>query len=370
MSASLTLPHNVLFLYLGRRGALGRFALELIQAAHEMPDLRSTIALSAMNESISEFAWLGKSLLTLNMFNTAVSPAIVRTFFASRRRLLRQIRDDKVSAVVTLMPHIWTPLLVHPIQSLGVKYVTIVHDAVGHPGDLTGLVVPWLRREARSADLVVTLSQAVSRRLLKLDCVRADKLLPLFHPDLHYLAHPFGRQWTGSTPLRLLFLGRIQKYKGLPLLLEALELLRAEGVRAELCVAGAGDIGSLQDRLTALQVEVINRWLSDHEIAALLTRHHAMALPYVEASQSGVAASAFGSFMPVVATPTGGLAEQVINERTGVLATAQTARSLANAIARLATDPGLYGKIVTYLRDTSSGRSMQTFLQCIATRLG
>ncbi|CAN0506422.1 unnamed protein product [Phaeothamnion confervicola] len=139
-------------------------------------------------------------------------------------------------------------------------------------------------------------------------------------------------------------------------------MLRAEGIHVRLGVAGAGDIDDMRERLAALDAEVINRWLDDREIAPLLARYDAMALPYIEASQSGVAAVAFGGCMPVVAMPSGGLGEQVIEGRTGVLAQEVTATSFADAIRRLATDRPLYRQISRCLKETAQDRSMHTFI--------
>jgi glycosyltransferase involved in cell wall biosynthesis len=355
-------PRRVLFLYLGRRGALGRFTLELAQAASVMPELEPIIAVSRMNENISEFAWLGKSLLPLDTFDSVLSVSNVRNFLATRRRLLRRIADDNVATVVTLMPHIWTPLLARAIRARGVRYVTIIHDSVSHPGDPTASVIPWLRSEARLADRVITLSRAVADHMTAGGFADPQRTRSLFLPDLRYGSEQAVKGWTADRPLRLLFMGRVFKYKGLPLLLEAIEALRAEGVQVQLGVAGAGDIGNLQGRLAALEAEVINRWLDDSEIAPLLARYDAIALPYIEASQSGVAAVAFGSCMPVVAMPTGGLAEQVIEGRTGVIAAEVTARSFADTIRRLATNPALYGQISRTLLQTAHDRSMRTFV--------
>jgi glycosyltransferase involved in cell wall biosynthesis len=157
-------------------------------------------------------------------------------------------------------------------------------------------------------------------------------------------------------------MGRIYAYKGLPLLIEAIEMLRAEGVRIHLGVAGAGDIRSMRERLAAIDAEVTNRWLDDSEIAPLLEGYDAMALPYIEASQSGVAAVAFGSCMPVIAMPSGGLSEQVIEGKTGVIAGTVTARALADAIGRLAANPPLYAEISRNLHATAPERSMRAFI--------
>ena len=255
-----------------------------------------------------------------------------------------------------------------PSRVGGAKYITIIHDAVGHPGDRTGLLVPWLRSEAHLADLVVTLSRAVADKLVAMEVPR-EKVLPLFHPDLTYGGLPEPRRRTGGTPLRLLFLGRIMKYKGLPLLIDAVEALQAQGVAVRLGVAGSGDLGAERVRLSRLGAEIINRWLEDQEIVPLLARYDAVALPHIEASQSGVAAAAFGRGLPVVAMPVGGIAEQVIEGETGILAADETAGALAAAIRRLATDAALYGRISAHLCRTAANRSMTSFVERIIAEL-
>jgi glycosyltransferase involved in cell wall biosynthesis len=153
-------------------------------------------------------------------------------------------------------------------------------------------------------------------------------------------------------------------------LLDAIEMLRADGLQVRLGVAGAGDIDVERERLTALGAEVINRWLEDKEIAPLLARYDAMALPYIEASQSGVAAVAFGSCMPVIAMPSGGLAEQVIEGKTGVLAQDVSASSFADGIRRLATNASLYAQISRSLEQGGPDRSMRTFIEHMLRRDG
>jgi glycosyltransferase involved in cell wall biosynthesis len=111
-----------------------------------------------------------------------------------------------------------------------------------------------------------------------------------------------------------------------------------------------------------LGAEVINRWLSDAETDELLARYDAMACSHVEASQSGVAALAFGNCMPVIATPVGGLSEQVIFGRTGVLAAAATPQAFADAVHQLVTIPNLYDQISAQLMQTREQRSMHKFL--------
>jgi len=292
-----------MFLYLGRRGSLGQLTLQLARAAATYEHLDATVTIAGVNEIAPKLDGLQDRIFRLETYRARPYLSLILNFPHARRRLLARLAHDRPVAVVTLMPHVWTPLLAPGIKRLGIRYISIAHDAVSHPGDPTAVLTPWLLRDAKLADLVITLSRTVADRLVSAHRVPVDRVLSLFHPDLHYTNAVLHRSRDRTRPLRLLFFGRILKYKGLPFLLDAVELLRREGLRIELGVAGAGNLDTERARLSALGAEVINRWIDDDEVGPLLARYDALALSHIEASQSGVAATAFGNCMPVVGMP-------------------------------------------------------------------
>ena len=355
---------SIAFVSLGRRGALCRLTLELARAANEAEGLNAAYFVSSGNELIGQLRRERLALFECDTFGAASPLAIARNFARTRRLLLDYVRLQRPLAVITLMPHLWTPLLAPAVRRLGALYATVIHDAAAHPGDPTGLVNGWLRRDAAGADLVVTLSQTVAQQLLDRGRIDRERILRLFHPDLAFTGPPARRPCPcPQRPLRVLFLGRILPYKGLPVLVEAMEMLRLAGVAVELGVVGAGDLGALGPRLEALGAEVINRWVADSEIGPILARYDAMACAHVEASQSGPAAAAFGSAMPVVGMPVGGIAEQVVDGATGVLARRASAPAFAEALHRLIADPPLYERISGHLAATAESRSMRRFVR-------
>src|SRR5262245_47841235 len=184
---------HLIFLYLGRRG-LSRFALELAQAVAEMPDFRATFCISRQNEIYREFARAGCRLLPADTFETA-GGAISKGYRARTlyRNVLGELRQQRSAGVVTLMPHIWTPLVAPSIRRHGFRYLTIIHDARRHPGDPTGLINGWALRDTLSADPVVTLSRTVTEQLSATGTVPRDRLATLFHPDLKFDAGEIGR---------------------------------------------------------------------------------------------------------------------------------------------------------------------------------
>jgi glycosyltransferase involved in cell wall biosynthesis len=354
---------RVMFLCLGRHGAMPRLTLQLAHAAAQCRELSPTFVIARGSELTGAFAFLGERLLAVDTIGSRSPVQAVRHFRAAGRRIGARVESDRCAAVIDLCPHLWTPLLVAPLRRRGAAFATVMHDATGHPGDPGRYLAPWFRAEARAADLVFTLSRFVAAQLARLRTAPPERLVPLFLPDLvHGSPCRSARRRAAGTPLRLLFLGRMHRYKGLALLLDALQRLAHGGVR--LTVAGSGAIAqATAARLQALGAEVLNRWIDDGEMGPLLARHDAVVLSHLEASQSGVAAAAFGSGLPAVAVPVGGLVEQVLDGRTGVLAAEASAPALARAIARLAGDAGLYDGICLNLRATAHGRSTESFLE-------
>ena len=372
-------PVRVHFAYWGRRGGGARMALDLAHAAVRHPGLSPTISISHGNELFAEFEALGPALFAIDTFASGHG-ALTRAWRipALRRALRERLARDRTQAFVTLMPHVWSAALAPAVTRMGIPYTTIVHDGASHPGDRTGLVHGVLMRDCRHADLIVTLSKAVAHALEGQPVATGKRIVTLFSPDMGRSvsggareappALAFPRNGSGM-PLRLAFVGRIMPYKGLPLLVEAVQRVRAQGIDVALGVFGEGDLAPARTGLDALGAEVENRWLSDDELSQILGRHHAVVLAHVEASQSGIVALAGAHGLPVIATPVGGLPEQVLDGQTGLLARSADAEGLAAAIARLARDEGLYNTICSEIRATTNERTFTRFLQKLVGEL-
>jgi glycosyltransferase involved in cell wall biosynthesis len=358
---------RVAFLYWGRQGALSKWTLEIARTMRCAADLEPLLCVSTSNALYSDVAKADPGLFAQAIFPTASGaltglyrlPGIVQQLVA---RLAAHGTED----LVVLMPHVWTPLIAPFIVRAGIRYNVIVHDADPHPGDPTALVQRWLLRDAQHAKTIVTLSQSVARRLVARGVTDPDRLAVIPHPDLKFDVTRKAKR-PQQKPLRLLFFGRVLPYKGLSLLVEAAEMLTREGVPISLGVFGEGNISPLRARLAALDAEVVNRWIDESEIPGTLSRHDVMVLPYLEASQSGVASVAYGAGMPVIATPVGGLVEQVEHGRSGLIARSVEAAALAECIRVLADDQDLYRNMTQHIE---AGRQQRTMAQFLSSLVG
>jgi glycosyltransferase involved in cell wall biosynthesis len=362
--------HRIMFLYWGRRG-LARFVLELSRAALRSSAVTPCISVSRQNEAFAAFARLGPSMLAVDTFRTSLG-ALAQAWRIPvlQRRLLKRLAEDRIQAVVDVMPHVWSPFIAAAIRRAGVCYVCVLHDHDPHPGDWAAPAMIMRHAAVSRADHVLTLSKFVADRLIEAGRMKPSKVSSLFFPDLSYGRSLQARKRPPGAPLRLLFFGRIMRYKGLDLFIEAIELLRMEGITVKVGVFGEGPVGANAERLSLIGAEVVNRWIAEAEIPPILERFDAVVASHIEASQSGVVGMALGAGLPVVATPVGGLVEQVVDGVTGIMAAAVNGRSLADAVKRL-LDAEVYAAICENIVRTRDQRSMDRFVnECVGTVAG
>lgn len=342
---------RLLLWYWGRRGGGAQQALALARALARRDDAEVALSLSAQCELLTEIRATGLAIDLVPTYRSAAGFAVgtLRVPMLARR-LRRQAQAFGADVVVSVMTHLWTPLVAPGLKRAGLRFVPMVHDAEPHPGD-PGLLWEWrLTRELDAAESAIAFSASVAAGIHR----RRPGLL------VHRL--PLGTPWAPGEAAAaaqraaeapyFVNLGRLRTYKGLDLLRDAWRLFQPRFPGARLLVAGEGDADALAPGLAALPgVEVQARWLSEADMARLIAAADAVVLPYREASQSGVAPLAHGFGVPVVATPVGGLTEQLRDGVDGILAGAVTAEALAEAMAQLC-EPGRRAVLAEGARET------------------
>ncbi|MBQ8046996.1 MAG: glycosyltransferase family 4 protein [Prevotella sp.] len=134
----------------------------------------------------------------------------------------------------------------------------------------------------------------------------------------------------------VLFTGSINPHKGIEYLCEAMTLLQDKHSTLQLIIAGKGRF--YFDKTSYEQagfVKIINRYITDEELAGLIKNAAFLVCPYIDATQSGVIMSAFALNCPVIATRVGGLPEMVEDGRHGLLVPPRDPSALASAIETL-----------------------------------
>lgn len=256
------------------------------------------------------------------------------------RKLYREFKPDLIHSqeepkdyLVGFLASVWK-----------IPMVLTVHDPRPHAGvdmqrqrwSRLGLYKRFLRWRA---DGVLVHGERMHSEALETGQFRGVPVRSMPHGPLGILATPPTEE--SSVGGRCLFFGRIEPYKGLGVLVEAIDLLWQRGVHAHAVIAGRGtDLArwkpGLQDRR---RFTLIEKYLSADEVRGLFQQCEVAVLPYLEGTQSGVAAYALGIGRAVVGTDVGSLREAIRHGRNGLLVPPGDAPALADALATILGDP-------------------------------
>jgi len=226
-------------------------------------------------------------------------------------------------------------------KNSGCKALFICDNVIPHertPIDKT--LTSWL---FKAADYFVVQSKSVEKDLLSL----------VKNPKYKFVPHPmyeiFGDQiekrearsmiGVGENESVVLFFGYIRRYKGLHVLLDAVKKA-LEKIKFKLLVVGEfyDDEKSYRDQIENLNLQndvvVVSDYVPNDEVAKYFSASDVVVLPYLDATQSGITQIAYNFNKPVITTNVGGLAEVVVDDKTGIVVQPNSSERLAEAIVK------------------------------------
>ncbi|MCK9160315.1 MAG: glycosyltransferase [Parabacteroides sp.] len=227
--------------------------------------------------------------------------------------------------------------IAHQLKKQGCKVITILDNVTPHEHKFFDKpLTTWFLHQNSG---LVTMSESVQKDLLAL------------YPEAPHLlkAHPLYNQFGSKIDMKkakeklhidenkktLLFFGLIRDYKGLDLLIDAVNQLDDS---YQLIIAGES-YGSF-DKYTAQihatrnpgKYKVFNRYISDIEVPTFFSAADVCILPYRSATQSGITSIAYNFDLPLIATNTGGLSENIEKPGVGLMTPEISSESIAATI--------------------------------------
>ncbi len=229
----------------------------------------------------------------------------------------------------------------------------------------------WLirtrNRQLRKADSFVGLSSeqaqefkdggvAPDRIRVIPQCLDENVFTPVSGTDKARLRHEIG---LPENELIVVYTGRLVRYKGLPVLLEAWKTICAQQSSGRLVLVGAGGVdiynceealhqyvqtNGLSDRVTFTgAVSNVPDYLKAADIYAFPTENEAFGLALIEAMGCGLA---------VLSTTTGGIKDFVEDERNALVMQAGNHDDAVQQLKRLLTEPDLRQRLGKAARET------------------
>lgn len=247
------------------------------------------------------------------------------------------------------------------------RILCIADNVIPHekrPGDLQ-----FTKYFLKPVDAFITMSRDVLKDLKQLTNKPA-----LFIP--HPLYDNYGATITkeeackklglDSSKKYMLFFGFIRKYKGLDILLEAMDDARMKQEDIHLIVAGEfyGDRAEYDQLIEKYQlkhrIHLFTEFIPNEEVRYYFSAADLIVQPYRSATQSGITQVAYHFGKPMVVTNVGGLAEVVPDGKTGFVTDPQPA-AVADAVLRF------FNSGITGLKENLQGEkkkySWDTFIE-------
>ena len=234
----------------------------------------------------------------------------------NKNRLFSHIENISFDYTIYTFYHGWNNVFIKLINSQ--KNVLFLHDPILHSGEDEKKKNKVFAQTKKMEKLVVLSQKFVSITEKNYQRKLGDVLyMPLGLLGKGNFEYNKLSKYNEDTPINYLFFGRISEYKGLKVLLNAYKKLN---VNCSLTIAGAGDFSEYEQMTKGLpNIKLINRYISEDEIPDLFNKDNCvLVLPYLDATQSGVISLAYMYGVPVIASRSGALEEQLDNGRIGL----------------------------------------------------
>jgi glycosyltransferase involved in cell wall biosynthesis len=182
--------------------------------------------------------------------------------------------------------------------------------------------------------------------------VEKDLLATVETPKYRKVPHPVYEIFGNGIPKKeareklkirdekvILFFGYVRAYKGLHTMIDAMKEVK-KSLRVKLLVVGEfyDDEEKYRWHISDAQVrdviDVVSDYVPNEKVGEYFSAADVVILPYLSATQSGIAQIAYNFDKPVIATNVGGLAEVVVDGVTGLIVPPNDPLKLAQAIGK------------------------------------
>ena len=323
--------NTVLIMCFSKSGSGPAFTLNLAKGFHKS-GCRVYCIIS--NSMVNIHEWQEEDNFRVLALDTGTRKTIVKKtcgLFLNKKRIVNFL-DKEIDISIQTFVHPWMQVINHWVNPK--HEMAILHDPCSHSGE-SKLTAALAFIQYKLAKEIIVLT----KEFIPIVSKKYKKALS----DIYFIRHGIFdsyRDYSYETNeynylkdgINFLFFGRIEEYKGISVLLNSYSSLVNCYSNISLTIAGSGDISKYRDIMDQLpNLNVINRYIDDKEIKSIFTGSNmVLVLPYLDATQSGVVPIAIDFEVPVIASDSGGLKEQLDDGNIGLFVIPGDVDSLTN----------------------------------------
>ncbi len=201
------------------------------------------------------------------------------------------------------------------------KIILNVHDPKPHSGEEDRVSAIIHNSLYRWSSKFVTFSN-YSKDQLQDQLRPGKKVVNSFLLPFTYYAHFRGKIPAKQKPTNISFVGRISKYKGIEMFIDAINKVGETNTNEKFVIAG-NPFGDYKPNYEGIKnpdsLTIIQKHLSNAELVEIIVHSKLIVCPYLDASQSGVIMTAIALNRPVLVTEAGGLKEYIVVGENGMI---------------------------------------------------
>lgn len=336
--------NTVVCIYLGRSGGASVYSYEMTKGLVE----NGCRVIAFVSKSVDNLEkWKALQLDALEMIDTYSGKTdfvknTLRFITKVYPELKKKYHGVTVDACYIPMDHFYSGYICSIFTNA--KVIKTVHDPVFHSTNRR--IYWWLVKTVSQAlhygkygrvDDYVILTRKFTEYMVKHYGIAYDHVHVIPHGIFDYYLKNSSDEYYDYDPHKTnyLFFGRIEKYKGVDLLVDAFLEIHKQNPNTTLTIVGSGNCDVFKKKVEGeASITLINRWIDEKEVASYFpeNRNVYLVLPYRDATQSGVIPIAMSCGVVVIASDTGGLSEQVENQRNGYLFKANDIKELESCM--------------------------------------
>jgi len=232
------------------------------------------------------------------------------------------------------------------------KFIYTIHDLENHSGETAKNIL------ARKYNHIILKSGNHIVIQNKSDFQLVINNYPRHRKKLHFI--PFGvleiyqsyNYKDIDVPASdIIFFGRISSYKGIEYFVAAVKKLKSDFPDVKAVIAGSGEFYfDISDIKNDSSFHIINKYIENDELVALINNSKIVVCPYIDATQSGVAMTSFVFNKPVIATNIGGFADVIEDGKNGFLVPVKDADAIYEKANLLLNHPDKLDAMNKYIQ--------------------
>lgn len=237
------------------------------------------------------------------------------------------------------------PQLIFILRLFNKKMIFNIHDFYPHSGENTSLFNKLFRKYlVQSKYNIVIHNKCDFNKIVNENPSKRNKInyIPIGSIELYKGFCGTSNMELNELQSDILFFGRIAAYKGIQYLVKATEIVMSSIPNIKVTIAGSGDYDfDISLYTNHPNFSIINTFLSNGVLADLIANTKIVVCPYTDATQSGVALTAFAFNKPIIASNVGGFVDVIKHGVNGLLVPPKDSEKIAEAILYLLNNDNL-----------------------------